>query len=172
MSRNTFWGNIFKKREEDSLRHLLKRSPLFHDLKSRELALLEKLVYPRYYRAGEVIFERGDRGAGMYIISYGSVKIFVKTEEQEVELAVLGKDDFFGEVALVGELSRTASAKALEDTELIGFFRPELLELIARNPAAGVKVLLRLAEVLGTRLNRANEEIMNMKFPLKSIEEV
>ncbi len=168
MSHNIFWSNIFKKTEDNSLRFILEHSLLFRDLKPRELALIEKLVYPRYYRAGEVIFERGDRGAGMYIIGYGSVKIYLETEGQEIELAVLEKHDFFGEVALVGELPRTASARALENTEVIGFFRPELLELISRAPTIGAKILFRLAEVIGTRLNRANEEITTLKFPLKT----
>jgi CRP-like cAMP-binding protein len=168
MIRSIFWGNIFKRAEENSLRYLLAHSLLFQDLTPRELTLIENLVYPRYYRKGEVIFERGDRGAGMYIIQYGRVKIYIESEGQEIELAVLEKYDFFGEVALVGELPRTASAKALEDTEVIGFFRPELLELLHRNPTIGAKMLFRLAEVLGIRLNRTNEEIMSLKLPLKA----
>ncbi len=94
----------------------------------------------------------------MYIIVKGSVEI---TEEdnagQKNTLAKLADGAFFGDLALLDESPRSASAVALEDSDIIGFFRPDFLDLLYKKPKLGIKVLLALAKVVGERLRRTNE---------------
>ena len=170
MFKDPFWTNIFKNgKKEVSLETILGRIPVFQDLRSSEIKALERIVHKRVYSEGELIFHENDPGAGMYIVSKGSVRIFINsTDGVETELTQLTKGDFFGEIALLDESPRSASAVACGRTELIGFFRPDLLGLIERNPAMGVKIVLKLAEVLGQRLRHTNEELAKLSTELNN----
>jgi len=73
------WNNIFRKRhDEDSMAYFLNNLPMFSELNGRELSLLEKMIHQRSYHPGEVVFEEGDPGTGMYMIRSGGVGIFAK----------------------------------------------------------------------------------------------
>ena len=65
---------------------------------------------------------------------------------------------------------RSASAKSAEDSVLLGFFKRDLIELLERNPATGVKVVFRLAEVLGQRLKDTTDKITKLKTELRLIQ--
>jgi CRP/FNR family cyclic AMP-dependent transcriptional regulator len=172
---NFVWENLFReKNKTDSLRSKLKQNILFQDLNFNELRLVEKIVNVRHYRPGEPIFKQGEVGVGMYIIMSGVVNIYVDELQATTGTSVtthvtqLKTGDFFGELALVEtEGRRSASATAHEECLLIGFFKPDLIEIVERNPSAGVKILLRLGEVLGTRLRQTTSRITEMKKETK-----
>lgn len=161
------WKNIFSSDNKKSeVRKALKENILFKDLNSLQLNLLENIVNIRNYRPGELIFRQGEVGVGMYLIVSGSVNIYVEEFQaniQEVKSTLvtqLKDGEFFGELALVEEEGRrSASASAQNETVLIGFFKPDLREIIERNPSAGVKILWRLGEVLGVRLRQTTSRI-------------
>jgi CRP-like cAMP-binding protein len=67
---------------------------------------------------------------------------------------------------------RSATSVASEDTVLIGFFKPDLLEILERSPGTGVKVVFRLAEVLGRRLKETTEKISQLKKEIRLITEM
>jgi CRP/FNR family transcriptional regulator, cyclic AMP receptor protein len=162
---NPLWNNIFRKKTEgDSLAFFLSNLAIFSDLGRRELTLLQPLVHSRHYSPGETIFEEGDPGTGMYAIRSGRVSIFVrKGNGQKEQLALLGPGDFFGESTLMAPARRTASAHTLENTELIGLFRADLLEANEKHPAATNAILVGLARVLGERLQAAEIEIRQLR---------
>ena len=131
-------------------------------------------VNVRTYRRGENIFRQGDVGVGMYILISGAVNIYVEDMQVQTSASVsthvtqLKAGDFFGELALVeDEGKRSATSSAHADSVLIGFFKPDLLEIVQRNPNAGVKILTRLGEVLGTRLRQTTARISEMKKEVK-----
>jgi CRP/FNR family transcriptional regulator, cyclic AMP receptor protein len=165
------WENLFRKnRKELTLTQKLKENILFQDLSSSELKLIENIVNLRSYRPGETVFRQGEIGVGMYIIKNGAVNIYVEElnstsgEIKNSLVTTLKEDDFFGDLALVEENGRrSATAVASVETNLIGFFKPALLEITARNPSAGVKILMKLGEVLGTRLKETTQRITEMK---------
>ncbi len=168
---NFQWDNLFRQNaREQTLTHRLRQNILFKDLNSRELGLVERLVNLRSFRPGEVIFRQGDAGVGMYIVSKGRVNIYVEEINPATkavlttEVTTRGPDDFFGDLALVDPTNRRgASAIAAEETSLIGFFKPDLIEITQRNPSAGVKILWRLGEVIGTRLRETTAMITDLK---------
>lgn len=172
---NTLWDNLFRSdRKQKNIATALKNNILFRDLTLGELKLVQNIVHVRHYHSGEPIFQQGDVGVGMYIIVYGSINITV--EEISIDgsdsisnfVTRLNEGDFFGEIALVEESGRrTATASAHEDSLVIGFFKPDLLELVNRNPIAGVKILLRLGQVLGTRLAETTAQIKTLKRKIK-----
>lgn len=157
---NPIWGiGIFKKKGmKDSIFRVLKQVPIFHDLKSKEIAEVEKIIHHRNYKKDEPIFRMGDPGLGMYIIVEGSVEI-VEDDESRTrrQLAVLDEGSFFGDLALLDEAPRSASAVALVDCDILGFFRPDFLDLLYRKPKLGIKILFALARVIGERLRCTNE---------------
>lgn len=168
---NYVWENIFRDKDKhQNLRHKIKQNILFQDLNSSEASLVEKIVNVRHYRPGEHIFRQGEVGVGMYIIASGIVNIYVEELKASTgtpyttHVTQLKAGDFFGELALVeSEGRRSASATAHEETVLIGFYKPDLTEIIDRSPSAGVKILLRLGEVLGARLRQTTARITELK---------
>ena len=136
---------------------LLGAVPLFEDLTPRELDAVQRLLHRRDYVAGESIFIQGEPGLGMYVIVRGAVSI--QSEPSGRELVELVDGDFFGEIALLNEVIRTATARAKTDCTLLSLFQPDLLSLLDRNPRLGVKVLLSLARLVGLRLVEVSDEV-------------
>lgn len=156
----SLWDNIFRPRPRTSKHALLRRVPMFADLDRRELIEVEKILYRRTYEAGEVIFRQDDPGVGMYVIERGRVEVV--HEPTGRRLAELGDGDFFGEIALLNETPRSARVTAIEPTTLHGLFQPELYDLFERLPRLGVKLLQSLAQMVGTRLLRADDELNDL----------
>lgn len=151
MSLSLFWENIFKKdRQVWTIQEALKKNIVFKDLTPREINQIQNITHLRSYSASEAIFKQGEVGVGMYIISKGSVDIIY----DDNRITTLKEDDFFGELALVEERGiRTATAIAKEDTQVIGFFKPDLIQIMNQTPEIGVKILFRVGQVIGTRLH-------------------
>ncbi|MBL7716209.1 MAG: cyclic nucleotide-binding domain-containing protein [Bdellovibrionales bacterium] len=162
------WSDLFreKKEGETDIIELLSSNILFRTLSRRELAYVSTLVYERIYQADEAIFRQNDRGLGMYMISKGRVSIRTQAPSsatEDVLVTTLQEGSFFGELALVDpDNIRTASAIAQERTVVVGFFKPDLSELLERKPAIGVKILFQLSMVLGKRLLETTEKITVM----------
>jgi len=157
---NPIWGDsIFRKsKKKEDIFAVLKQVPIFADLSARELVEIEKIVHKRKYKKSEPIIRKGDPGLGMYIIVKGSVEIIdIDEKNSEKTLASLHDGSFFGDLALLDEAPRSASAIAMVDSEVIGFFRPDFLDLVYRKPKLGIKILLALAKIVGERLRRTNE---------------
>ncbi len=159
---STFWENIFKFRQKKvhEIDKILLKIPIFHDLNHRELRQIKDILHRREYNKHEVIFNQGDVGLGMYIIEKGTVNIVAEPESQL--LAKLSDGDFFGELALLDDAPRSASAVTETPCTMLCFFKPELLDLIDRNPKLGSKVLFRLAWTIGERLKTTNEQIKEL----------
>jgi CRP/FNR family cyclic AMP-dependent transcriptional regulator len=178
---NFLWENIFKRFEkEQDITTILSKNILFRNLTKKELKFIENIVHIRKYRAGETIFRQSENGVGMYIIVKGRVDISVIDDlitdrmlEKDVVITRLEPGDFFGELSLVEDSGRrSATSVAAEDTVLIGFFKPDLLEILERSPSTGVKVVFRLAEVLGRRLKETTEKITQLKREIRLISEL
>ncbi len=134
---------------------MFSRTPLFSEIPLRTLRQLVREMFHRQYADGEVVFDVGDPGLGMYLVIEGGVSVHLDKEL----LAQLEPGDFFGEVALFGNETRTASASARGETELVGFFRPALEEWVQRSPELGARFLMQLGHVLAERLRRTNERL-------------
>jgi CRP/FNR family cyclic AMP-dependent transcriptional regulator len=159
---NKLWENIFKFRqnETDEIDNILLKTPVFQGLKGRELKTIKRILYQREYKKDEVIFNQGDAGLGMYIIVKGTVQIVCGPERHM--LAELNEGDFFGELALLGDSPRSATAFSKTPCKILCFFKPELLDIINRNPGLGSKILFKLAWTIGERLKITNEQVREL----------
>lgn len=154
----SLWRNIFRSDSEAAkTRALLKKTPIFAQLRRRELEAVERILYKRKYVADETIFSQGDPGISMYIIQQGTVLIL--HEPSKRILAELKAGDFFGEIALLNETPRSASAIAKTDCILLGVAQPDLLGLLERDTNLGYRVLLPLAKSAGQRVLSISEDM-------------
>lgn len=158
--KNALWTNIFShwKSADNETVITLKQVPVFHGLKDREYREIEKLIHERNFKPGETVFKKDATGEGMFVILSGKVEISMETADAEKSvLAELSDGEFFGELSLLDDDIRSATATATLHSRLLVFFRPDLFSLLERNPELGNKILLNLARVIGTRLRKTND---------------
>lgn len=162
--RSSLWSNIFKaESNEEKILDLLRKFPAFSELKKRELKMIRKLVQVREFLPDEIIFYEGDPGVSMFIIESGKVEIYHTFKSGfKQELALLFAGDFMGEFSAIVEGYRTATAKALTESRLLIIFRPDLLELIHREPNLGVKILLGFSKIFVEKLRNLNKDYLNL----------
>ena len=167
---NNIWENIFKIRQKnaDETDKILSNIPVFKDINQRDLRTIKRILHQREYRKDEVIFHQGDVGLGMYIIVSGTVEIISNPGDHL--LAELHEGDFFGELALLDDAPRSAAAIPRTPCTLLCFFKPELLDLINRNPKLGGKILFRLAWTIGERLKSTNQQLRELYLQKKTNE--
>lgn len=138
----------------------LRAVPLFSDLKDAELKRIMKLLHVRQYVAGEVVFREGQTGAGMYIVQRGAVDIVLRLVDGTEKLMVSLHDrQFFGELALLEQVARTATCVVREPTVLLGIFQSDLEQLVDRDSKLGARVLWNLARLTATRLRELTNSV-------------
>ena len=162
MNKKALFEKLFHRKTDadKDLENFLSKVNLFSSLSKKELKNIIKIIHIRAYAPDETIFRQGEKGVGMYIIRSGNVSIYEEFPSRKMlKLADLGEGDFFGELALFAESPRSATAVAKSDCRILGFFQPDLFELLDSNPALGVKVILTLAQILATRMLRSMEVV-------------
>lgn len=139
----------------------LKSVPFFANLGSDDISELADRLVPRRFSSGQIIFHLGDPGGLLYVITDGKVKISHSTPDgQEALLVILGRGDFFGELALLDDAPRSATAEALEPTETLTLHRTEFMRFIETHPAFARHVLY----VLARRIRHMNNQISDIFF--------
>jgi CRP/FNR family transcriptional regulator, cyclic AMP receptor protein len=159
------------KRSASTIEEVLAKISVFESLTPRELSKIAAIVHRRQYQPGEYVVRQNDPGLGMYVIERGEVNVMLEEEETTKQLTTLKEGDFFGEIALLDESPRSATVIARTESALIGFFRPDLFDLIEKSPATGLKIVLRLAEMLGERLRNSNMEISKLRAQLNGLQQ-
>jgi hypothetical protein len=97
---------------------------------------------------GEYIFREGELGTEMYIVHEGQVEILNRVGEEEKLLAVLEKGDFFGEMALLEDQPRAASARALTAARLLQINGSTFDQMLRDNPEIAVRMMRKLSRRL------------------------
>ncbi len=115
--------------------------------------------YGKTFDEGKIIFHEGEEGDRMYIIEEGTVRISKHIGGKEYTLAVLPKGEFFGEMALVSRIKRSATATAADTVRLLEFDRQGFLGMIEKN----AKIALNIIDKLSRRLQQANQQIQYLK---------
>ncbi len=99
-------------------------------------------------KAGDHVFREGDLGTEMYIIHDGRVGIFQHVSGDDHELAVFEKGDFFGEMSLLEDLPRTASAQALTDVKLLQINGATFSQMLRDHPEIAIRMMRKLSRRL------------------------
>lgn len=161
---SNFWANVFKiPANKSELEDTLLTMPPFQNLSRKELKGLIQLMHNRCYEPGELIFSQGDPGIGLYIIQDGEVIIErCSRSGQKVKLATFAKGDFFGELALLDDETRSASAISMTKTKISVIFKPDLDEYIDKYPKRGLKILRGFSQIMAARLRNVNEDFVTL----------
>lgn len=134
-------------------------------------------LYDKYGRAlekGDTIFKEGDPGDEMYIIQEGSVEIVKNLGGRNQVLATLEKGDFFGEMAIVNRIRRTATARAGSGLKLLAFDRNGFQQMIEKNPKIALNIIDKLCRRLESTTSQlslvsASRQKENLRLSLRAL---
>ena len=139
----------------------LKSIDLFSSLNLEDTERLAALLRKRSLKKGEVLFRKGDEGIALYIVQKGSVRIVLPSRMgDEVSPAIFTEGDFFGEMALLDGMPRSADAVALEQTEVLALNRRDFLAFLQNNEMA-IKAIF---SYLSMRLRKTDDLLEDAYF--------
>ncbi len=163
------WGNVLRKGKaaKETILSILKALPIFDTLTTSELIKLERIVHRRRFAAGEVIIRARAPRTGMYIVQSGSVDV-VRPMGNGIHQKVghLETGDLLGEFSIIDDSPRSTSIVAAELSELLGFFKPDLMEMVETDPRLGLKIILRVTEMMTRRLVQDVALLRNLRRPV------
>src|SRR6266446_650079 len=151
---------------------------MFEHLNEDDLIALAKVIDELTVPEGHTLFQAGDPGDSLFIVRVGKIELFIKdTAGQKIVLTTAEPGDMFGELAMLDSGSRTATALALTESEVLVLDRDDLILLFQRKPEAALHMLAALTgltrkadELLRTRVSRnVNEEMEVHSTPLLRI---
>jgi CRP-like cAMP-binding protein len=139
----------------------LKNIRLFEGVKKRELIHILENLQERTYLKGETIFTQGDIGRALFIVFSGKIALTRLDRETDKSgvIAEVQPGEFFGEMALLEEMPRTATAYALEETRVFMLFKIKLESLLFARPKIGVVIASQLAKIMSARLRTFIEKV-------------
>ena len=105
---------------------------------------MEEEIFGSVYEKNSLIFEQGQAGGEMYIIQSGGVEISRRTGERDEVLAILGKGDFFGEMALINDEPRSATVRTIQRSRLLPITKQSLLERGGKDPSVFLHIIRAL----------------------------
>ncbi len=147
--------------ELSELLQAFKSVDLFKSLKPDEVESLEKIVRLRHYRSGQKIIQEFDRGMELFVIVSGSVKISTEDAEgREIIVSIGYPSDFFGEIALLDDDTRSATVTAIEPTSVLSIEKSDFLRFFVTYP----EFALRMLAVMGQRIRKTDEKLIHMAF--------
>lgn len=115
----------------------------------------QQFVDERTYDSGEIVFREGDQTTDMFVVQEGNVIVTKQVAGNEVFLATLERGDFFGEMALLESLPRSATCRAWGATRLLAIRSGELLMKIRRDPTFAFEMLQHMSY----RIRQLDEQI-------------
>lgn len=141
---------------------LLKNSDIFNQINTDDLRYVADALVEEKYLAGDIVFERDDRGDNMYVIIEGEVGISLNNNNSYVTKMTAG--ECFGEMNLLDDLPRSASAIIIKDTTVLKLSQPKLRGLLVSYPELGLGMLKAMSLKLRntTKMVRDNEQTGNV----------
>jgi CRP/FNR family transcriptional regulator, cyclic AMP receptor protein len=136
----------------------------FKDFDKDDLAALGSACSEDSFGKDDMVFQEEAPGDRMHIIKSGTVKIVKKVKDKENTLAVLNPGEFFGEMALLDGMPRSAGAKAGEAVTVITISRAHYAALRDKAPKTALKLMDILVNVLSNRLRQTNKNLEAMAF--------
>jgi CRP-like cAMP-binding protein len=127
----------------------LKKVPIFSDLEEETLTKVSKSGIIKSFKKNNIILSEEEPGSALFVIEEGKVKVTRSSNDgKEVILAIINESDFFGEMALLDGMARSATVTALEDSKLFILQRNEFLELLKSYPEVSIALLTELTKRL------------------------
>lgn len=139
----------------------LREIDIFRDLLPEDFTWLAQTTRMITVSRGGTVYHQEDRAEGLFLLKRGRVRLYrLSTNGRKLELAVLEPGTFFGEMPLLAERMRNASAEALEDATLCVLSRADIERLVLRRP----QVALRMLDVLSRRLAECEVRLEELAY--------
>lgn len=142
----------------------LRQVPLFAGVAPAKLKLLAFASDRVSYRPGEILFRQGDPGDAAYVILEGKADILADASGGQIKIAELSDNAIVGEIAILCDVSRTATVKAAGPLEALRIRKDDFLKLLADYPDMMFEILRSLAQ----RLTRTTSELTEARAQIKS----
>ena len=140
----------------DNKLNILRQISLFDGLSTSELQVIAGSTEELDFPANEVIIEQDDESDCAYIIVSGSARVYRLTEDgEEVNLAILGKDQVLGEMALLDKQPRSANVESVQPIKVLKLTRTDFSRILHQHPDTAINLL----STLSTRVRSANEHL-------------
>jgi uncharacterized membrane protein len=141
-------------------REFLTNIPMFETLSAEDLNVLTPLWHPHTLRKSDILFRKGDVGSSMFIVEDGTVEISVLSgkDQRDIRVSTIHSGGFFGELALISGLPRTATATAIDDCRLLEMRRDDFIKFLSTRPVVAISMI---AEI-GKRLQATNELVTSL----------
>ncbi|UCF81359.1 MAG: cyclic nucleotide-binding domain-containing protein [Acidobacteriota bacterium] len=141
----------------------LANNKIFNALSEGELAALSSIATPVHFKRGESIFQESEVGDSFYQVVEGKVSITKRDSTGvEREVASLGGNEILGEMALLSEAPRSASAKCVEDTQLLRILKTDFDDLLEAGNVHAHRVVRHMAKVLCGRVCEMNDALSTL----------
>ncbi len=139
---------------------VLRIQPLFAEMPTSDLENLASAFFEKNFTPGAVLFAEGMPGEVLYLVLKGRLEI-LKTAANgtEVVLATLKEGEFLGEMSLIDNLPRTATARTAGEATCLAMTKKSFHQLVEKYPAVAVKLLTTFLRTTNDRLRKANESI-------------
>lgn len=137
---------------------LLARVPIFEELSPEEIAWIAEATQLRTFGEGEHLFEIGEPGRSLYVLTAGTVQVLHPNRATSFQLARVGPGEFIGEMALLDDSPRSATALALCEVEALVLDKADFHKLVRAHPDVGIHLL----SVMSRRMRRADEQISGL----------
>jgi CRP-like cAMP-binding protein len=125
----------------------LKYVPIFSELNDATIEQISKIGIRKTFKKDSVVLFEHETGSALFVIVEGKVKISrVSDDGREVILTILNDSDFFGEMAILDGLSRSANVTAMEDSELYIIQRNDFIGLLQTHPEISIALLKELTQ--------------------------
>lgn len=134
---------------------MLRRVPIFARIAPAKLKLLAFTSDRVSYRAGQILFHQGDLGDAAYVVLAGTADILVDTPTGEIKVADVDVNSIVGEIAILCDVSRTATVKATSNVEALRISKEHFLKLLSDFPEMAVDIM----RVPADRLNHTTAEL-------------
>ncbi|MDX2138192.1 MAG: DUF1003 domain-containing protein [Chloroflexota bacterium] len=139
----------------------LRQTSLFNGLKDEDLSALADASSVEQYRVGTTIFRENDPGGTMYVVVTGKLELIVRDKGgHEVPLLTVASGQVFGEMSLLDNRPRSASARTLTDVSLLSVSRETLVRITHQHPTVALHLLELLAERLRYTASLVQERVV------------
>jgi len=138
-------------------------SVLLHGMDDADLTRLALVCEERHMAEGMTVFIENMAGEALFLIRKGTIRIskmFAEGDEQQ--LVVLGPAELLGEMAVIDGLPRTATARVVENADLVSLKKKDFETLCEDHPALALKLVLNIVRVFSRRVRDSNDEYRNM----------
>ncbi|MFC1791823.1 GGDEF domain-containing protein [Gemmatimonadota bacterium] len=136
----------------------LRRVPLFKGLSPKDLGHLADVVRSQSFPPEANIVEIGEPGNSLFVLLEGTVQVLYPARNADFELARLTEGDFFGEMALLNSMPRSATVKSVDPVRVLVLEKEAFQKVLAESPSVATGLL----ETLSIRIRNADEQISGL----------